>query len=164
MSIFHYIKDFLEPKHIEYEIQQSLNDVLKKFDNAFGSEIRETSIKNLSGQINGHEFTMGLMPGENGATFSAILKGKIVEKKSRTTTLIIYIMRDSSTYLTFALSIVAAIAYLFMYFNDKSLTALYCSFGSIVIGFTFSIWFSNSSVSTIQKQFESFMETNDLRY
>jgi len=164
MSIYHYIKDFFEPKHIEYEIPQSLDDVLKKFDNAFGNQVQETSIKNLSGQINGHEFTMGLMPGDNGATFSAALKGEIIEKKQRITTLSVDIMRDSSTYLTFGLSIVAAVIYFFMYFNSKSLTALFWSFGSIIIGFAFSIWFSNNSVSTIQKQFENFMETNNLRF
>lgn len=164
MLIYDNIKDFFEPKYIEYEIYQSLNEVLKKFDNAFENQVQESNIKGLSGQISGNEFTMGLMPGEEGASFSAALKGEITEKKTRITILRISIMRDSSTYLTFALAIIASAIYLFMYFNNKSLTALYCSLGSIILGFIFSIWFSNKSVSTIQRQFENFMEANDLRY
>lgn len=164
MLITKYITEFFEPKYLEYEVKQSVDIIANKLENIFSNELLHSDIKGLSGQITDEKFIMGIIPGEDGATFNTSLKGRIITNNTKNSVLQIYIVRGSSTYLTFSLSIIASMIYLIMYFNDnKNLTPIYYSLGSLILGCSFSIWLSNNSVLTIQKQFEIFIEKFDLK-
>jgi hypothetical protein len=126
---------------------------------------RQTDLppKGLMGSIEDNEFTMGIISADHTASFSATLKGKVVEKRNGISALEVYIMRSSSTYLTFFLSVIAAIIYFIMYFiNPTSVEAILWGLGILIFGGLFSIWMSNQSSQRVQKQFEEFLVANQM--
>ena len=99
-----FIKDFFEPKFISYEIKLPVNEVLHKFGETLNAESTTNNSQALKGSITDKEFVMSLISIDvQQPNFSAVLRGTISECKSRQTRIDVYILRDSSTYLTFFL-------------------------------------------------------------
>ena len=159
-----YIKDFFEPKYLNYETRLAQSEILEKLDKILNQESPEFDSEGLSGLITNNGFVMSLISSDaQQANFSAALKGTISELKTGKTKIEVCIVRDSATYMTFFLSIVGAVAYFIMYFNNQEFKKyLIGGFATLIVGTYFSIWFSNRSVRTVQNKFEIFLQKNGL--
>lgn len=163
MSVFRQLKNFFEPEFVSYDIKSSKQKVLDQLIDGFYTNENKENHNGLLGDMDGESFIMGTIAADNSAMFSASIKGRVTERQSGYSKIEIYIMRNSSAYLTFYLSIIAAFMYLVMYFFNTDVKGyLTWSLGTLIIGSVFSIWISNHSSKTVRKQFELFLEENNL--
>jgi hypothetical protein len=159
-----YLKDFFEPAFIEYDVRMSIETVQQRLQELLNSDPDSNESRILYGEITNYEFVLSLIPSDyESAAFSAAIKGTLSEQKVGTTRIEAYIMRDTSTYLTFLFSILAAIACLIIYFMDtKTIKPLIWGTVMLIAGSIFSIWLSNSSVKNVHKKFDAFLVANGI--
>jgi len=164
-KIVKYIQDFFEPKALKYEIKLATSKVIEKFNLGLDEGSDTPKIKGLVGTIDKNEFTMGAVSTDPGGGFNESIRGTLIETRPGITQVNLFIIRSSSSYMTFFLSFLAFILYLGMYYLEhSSKKALVYGFAALILGTLFSIWLSNSALKTLQRQFESFLQANSFIY